>query len=67
MSPGGSRFTSSAPSSSAESDLVQHWDLTRRTYQSWGETGQSRLQGQSFWASALLDQRAVAAGCGRVL
>lgn len=35
-SPGGIRFTSSAPSSSAESDRVQHWDLTRRTYQSWG-------------------------------
>lgn len=35
-SPGGIRFTSSAPSSSAESDRVQHWDLTRRRYQSWG-------------------------------
>lgn len=35
MSPAGIRFTSSAPSSSAESDLVQHWDLTRRRYQSW--------------------------------
>ena len=37
MSLGGIRFTSSAPSSSAESDLVQHWDLTRRRYQSWEE------------------------------
>lgn len=40
MSAAGTRLSSSAPSSSAESDRVQHWDWTRRRYQSWeGEEG----------------------------
>ena len=36
-SPAGIRLTSSAPSSRAESDRVQHWAFTSCTYQSWAE------------------------------